>query len=68
MRQQRFEEVNRDLDFARHNLNGLIVLFGYKSNSMVWNNKTRALCMADCVIELMTELKETIKNDDGKGE
>jgi hypothetical protein len=68
MRQQRFEEVNRDLDFARHNLNGLIALFGYKSNSMVWNNKTRALCMADCVIELMTELKETIKNDDGKGE
>jgi hypothetical protein len=68
MKQQRFEEVNRSLDFARHNLNGLIALFGYKSNSMVWNNKTRALCMADCVIELMTELKETIKNDDGKGE
>lgn len=68
MKQQRFEEVNRDLDFARHNLNGLIALFGYKSNSMVWNNKIRALCMADCVIDLMTELKETIKNDDGKGE
>lgn len=68
MKQQRFEEANRSLDLARHNLNGLIVLFGYKSNSMIWNNKTRALCMADCVIELMMELKEIITNDDGKGE
>lgn len=68
MKQQRFEEANRSLDFARHNLNGLIALFGYKSNSMIWNNKTRALCMADCVIELMMELKEIITNDDGKGE
>lgn len=67
MRQNRIEEVNRDLDFARHNMNGLIALFGYKSNSMIWNNKTRALCMADCIIDIMTELKETIKNDDGKG-
>lgn len=68
MKQQRFEEVNRNLDFARHNLNGLIALFGYKSNSMIWNNKTRAICMAECIIDLMTEIKETIKNDDGKGE
>jgi hypothetical protein len=67
MRQNRIEEVNRDLDFARHNMNGLIALFGYKSNSMIWNNKTRVLCMADCIIDIMTELKETIKNDDGKG-
>ena len=67
MRQNRIEEVNRDLDFARHNMNGLIALFGYKSNSMIWNNKTRALCMADCIIDIMTELKGTIKNDDGKG-
>ena len=68
MKQQRFEEVNRNLDFARHNLNGLIALFGYKSNSMIWNNKTRAICMAECIIDLMTEIKETIKNDDEKGE
>ena len=68
MKQQRFEEVNRNLDFARHNLNGLIALFGYKSNSMIWNNKTRAICMAECIIDLMTDIKETIKNDDEKGE
>lgn len=67
MKQNRIEEVNQNLDFARHNMNGLIALFRYKSNSMIWNNKTRALCMADCIIDIMTELKETIKNDDGKG-
>ena len=68
MKQARIEEVNRDLDFAKHNLNGLVALFGYKSNSMIWNNKTRALCMADCIIEIMTELKKTIENDDGKSD
>ena len=67
MKQERIEEVNRSLDFARHNMNGLIALFGYKSNGMIWENKTSALCMADCIINIMTELKETIKNDDGKG-
>lgn len=67
MKQDRIAEVNNNLDFARHNMNGLIALFGYKSNSMIWDNKTRALCMADCIIDIMTELKETIKNDDGKG-
>ena len=68
MYQKKFEEVNRSLDFARHNMNGLVALFGYKSNSMVYGNKTRALCMADCIIDIMTELKETINNDDGKGD
>lgn len=68
MRQKRIAEVNNDLDFARHNMNGLIALFGYKSNAMIWNNKIRALCMADCIIDIMTQLKETIKNDDGKGD
>lgn len=68
MKQNRIIAVNNDLDFAMHNLNGLIALFGYKSNSMIYNNKTRALCMADCIIDIMTELKETIKNDDGKSD
>lgn len=68
MYQKKFEEVNRNLDFAKHNMDGLVALFGYKSNSMIWLNKTRALCMADSIIDIMTELKETIKNDDGKGE
>ena len=68
MKLKRIAEVNNDLDFAKHNMNGLIALFGYKSNSMIWNNKTRALCMADCIIDIMTQLKETIKNDDGKGD
>lgn len=67
MKLNRIKEVENNLDFARHNMNGLIALFGYESNSMIWNNKTRALCMADCIIDVMTELKETIKNDDGKG-
>lgn len=49
-------------------MNGLIALFGYNDNSMIWYNKERALCMADCVIEVMTELKEAIKNDDGKSD
>lgn len=68
MKKARIVEVNNDLDFAKHNLNGLIALFGYGSNAMIWQNKTRAICMVDCIIELMKELKETLKNDDGKGE
>ena len=40
MRQDRIEEVNRNLDFAKYNMDGLIALFGYTSNSMIWNNKT----------------------------
>lgn len=68
MYQKKFEEVNRSLDFARYNMNSLVALFGYKSNSMVYNNKTRVLSMADCIIDIMTELKETINNDDGKGD
>lgn len=68
MYQKKFEEVNRSLDFARHNMNGLVALFGYKSNSMLFGNRTRALSMADCIIDIMTELKETINNDDGKGD
>ena len=68
MKQNRIFAVNNDLDFAKHNMDGLIALFGYKSNSMIYNNKARALCMADCIIDIMTELKETIKNDDGKGD
>lgn len=68
MYQKRFEEENKNLDFAKHNLDGLVKLFGYKSNSMLYGNKTRALCMVDTVIDIMQELKETIKNDDGKGD
>ena len=68
MKQNRIEEVNRNLNFARHNMNCLITLFEYKNNSMIWNNKVRALCMADCIIDMMTELKEAIKNDDGIGD
>lgn len=67
MDQNRIVEVNNILDFASHNINGLIALFGHKSNSMIWGNKTRALCMADCVIDMMTEVKQAIMNDDGKG-
>ena len=68
MYQKQIEEVNNNLDFARHNLNGLIALFGYKKNSMIQANKTRAICMADCVIAIMNELKEDINTDDGKGD
>ena len=67
MKLRKIQEVNNNLDFAKHNMNGLVALFGYENNSMIWNNKTRALCMVDCIIDIMTELKETIKNDDGKG-
>ena len=35
---------------------------------MVYGNKIRVLSMADCIIDIMTELKETINNDDGKGD
>ena len=67
MNQKRFEEENRKLDFAKYHFDGLVALFNYKSNSMLYSNKERALCMADAVIETLQELKETIKNDDGKG-
>lgn len=68
MYQMKFEEVSKHLDFAKHNMNGLVALFGYKSNSMLFANKTRALSMVDCIIDIMTELKEEINDDDGKGD
>lgn len=68
MLQKRFEEENRKLEFAKYHFDGLVALLGYKSNSMLWNNKQRALCMADAVIDTLTELKETIKNDNGIGD
>lgn len=68
MYQRRFEEENRKLNFAKYHFDGLVALFGYKDNAMLYNNKERTLCMADAVIETLQELKETIKNDDGKGD
>lgn len=68
MKSDRIEDVNRNLDFAKHNLDGLVALFGYKSNSMIYANKERALCMADCIINIMTVLKDEITNDNGKGD
>lgn len=67
MTQDRIAEVNTNLDFAKHNLNGLIALFGYKQNGMIHDNKSRALSMTDCIIDIMTEIKRDILNDDGKG-
>ena len=68
MYQKKFEAVNNTLDFARHNMNTLIALFGYKDNAMMCANKTRAICSAECIISIMSDLIETIKNDDGKGD
>lgn len=68
MRSDRIAEVSNDLDFTKHNLDGLIALFGYKSNHMIHSNKAVALSMVDCIINTMTELKMTIQNDDGKGD
>ena len=68
MYQRKFEEVNNTLDFARHNMNTLIALFGYKDNAMMCANKTRAICLAECIIDIMSDLIEAIKNDDGKGD
>lgn len=67
MKQNRITEANKKLDFASYNMNTLVALFGYNDNAMIWYNKERALCMVDCIIDIMTELKEIIKNDDGKG-
>jgi len=67
MKAERIEEINRELDFARHNLNCLIALFGYKRNSMVWLNRSRAISCIDCIIDIMNGLKEAILNDDGSG-
>ena len=68
MRSDRIADVSKDLDFAKHNLNGLIALFGYNSNHMIYSNKAVSLSMVDCIINTMTELKATIQNDDGKGD
>ena len=68
MYQRKFEEVNNMLDFARHNMNTLIALFGYKDNAMMYANKVRAICSAECIIDIMSDLIKTIKNDDGKGD
>lgn len=68
MKQDRIAEVNIDLDYAQHNLSTLIALFGYKENSMIFANKNRAISMADCIIDIMTDLKRTLSADDGKGD
>ena len=67
MKQNEIDKINRDLDFAKHNMNGLVALFGYNSSRMIWDNETRALSMADCIIDIMTKLKKVINNDDGLG-
>ena len=67
MTQDRIAEVNMNLDFAKHNLDSLIALFGYKKNGMIYDNKARALSMANCIIDIMVEVKRDLANDDGKG-
>ena len=68
MYQERFTEENRKLKLAKHHLDGLVTLFGYRDNTILCANKKRALCAADAVIETMQELKETIENDHGRGD
>lgn len=64
MDEKKIKEMRNDLDFASYDLNGLIALFGYKNSSkMLFLNKTRALAMADSIIEIVSHVKETINNE-----
>lgn len=64
MKKEKFTELERDLDFAKYNFDGLIALIGYRSNSMMFNNKNRAIAMADTVISAMNNLKNAVVTDD----
>ena len=64
MKKEKFSELERDLDFAKYNFDGLIALIGYRSNSMMFNNKNRAIAMADTVISAMNNLKNAVVTDD----
>lgn len=68
MLQKRFEEENVMLEFAKHHFDGLICIFKQKNNAMLHSNKERLLCMIDIIINVLTELKQTISNDDGIGD
>lgn len=64
VKKEKFSELERDLDFAKYNFDGLIALIGYRSNSMMFNNKNRAIAMADTVISAMNNLKNAVVTDD----
>lgn len=56
-----FKDTNNSLDFAKHELNGLVALFGYQSNVIIYDNKKRAMCMCDCIIDIMNHTKVMIE-------
>ena len=68
MKQNQIADVKINLTISKHSLEGLIALFDSKSNYIIHHNKERALDMADCIIDLMTEVKRAIELDDGKGD
>lgn len=68
MKQNQIADVKINLTISKHSLEGLTTLFDSKSNYIIHHNKKRALAMADCIIDLMTEVKRAIELDDGKGD
>lgn len=58
------KQSRMELDFAKHELNSLVALFNYdKAESMIKLNKTRALCIIDCIISVMNATKEYIEEE-----
>lgn len=61
MTEHQFKTILNDLAVAQLDLDGLRTLFGYKKDSMVLANKSAAIGMADCIIDIMTDLKKAVQ-------
>ena len=55
------KQTQRELDYAKYNLLGLISLFSYDKPTMVQMNKIRAISSIDCIIEILQDTKEYIE-------
>lgn len=61
MTEYQFKIILNDLAVAQLDLDGLRTLFGYKNDSMVLTNKSAAIGMADCIIDVMNDIKKTVQ-------
>lgn len=58
------KQARMELDFAKHELDSLVALFNYdKAESMIKLNKTRALCIIDCIAAVLNDTKEYIEKE-----
>lgn len=60
MKKEKYNEVLKDLAWAKEQINELTALFNYKNDSMINLNQTRALSAIDCAIESLNNVKRTM--------